>query len=950
MIAEIIAIALGLGVGLSLGALGGGGSTLAVPILVFVAGLSVQDATTASLLVVGTAAAIGVVGHYRNGNVRLGTGIAFGLAGTVGSRVGTLLNRSLSEQLLLLAFSVLIVFVSIRMYRSAGSTDKRAAGAAAGEAVEGATEARPGSVDEGGTVAVATTTRTGIDLSAPALAKLAGAATAVGLLTGLFGVGGGFAVVPALTLLLGFGAKEAIGTSLVVIAINATIALGMRSGDLDFDWAVVLPFLVTVTVGVLIGTRIARQIDADEAHSELRGDARRRRRLHRSEHLDHLTTTPRPQPPIPSQEHLMSTISIPDTDTISTAELRRLISDDPNVRILDVRSGGEFDALHIPGSYNVPLDTLREHASDLADVEHAVVLVCKSGARASQAHANLTGAGKQRLHLLDGGIDAWESAGGDVVHGNTQKWALDRQVRLVAGSISLAALLASVVPRRPSGLAGGVAAGPHLLRGLQHLCDGQHAAELPYNRPTTATSTACSTTCGPNVTWLPPNHPASDYTAVVDSTTQFIDVRQPEEVATGSLPGAINIPLDQLPGRIGELDPQRRVVLLCRSGNRSGQRRRLPRDVGFVDVVNLDGGMLALDPSRRELIMKFTQYYLDCLSQASYLIGDETTGRAVVVDPRRDIDEYVDDAEAAGLSIELIIETHFHADFLSGHLELAAATGAEIAYSDVAETEFESRKLAHGERIELGDVVLEIRHTPGHTPESISIVVWEHRDDDAPYGVLTGDTLFIGDVGRPDLLASIGFTREELADKLYDSLHDQLLTLPDATRSIRRTARARPAARTCRPTPGRRSASSARRTTPCWPHDKQAFFDLVTEGQPPAPEYFVYDAVLNRKDRELLDETDEPTALTTRAVRRARRRRSIHPRRSRPGGVRPRTPHRLDQRRAQRPLRRVRRVGDPARRRHRPRRRRRLRTRSEEPAGSHRLRPSGRIPPHRRRS
>ncbi len=260
--------------------------------------------------------------------------------------------------------------------------------------------------------------------------------------------------------------------------------------------------------------------------------------------------------------------------------------------------------------------------------------------------------------------------------------------------------------------------------------------------------------------------------------------------------------------------------------------------------------------------MKLTQYYLDCLSQASYLIGDETTGRAVVVDPRRDIDEYVEDAKAAGLSIELVIETHFHADFLSGHLELAAATGAEIGYSSVATTEFESRKLAHGERIELGDVVLEIRHTPGHTPESLSVVVWEHRDDEAPHAVLTGDTMFIGDVGRPDLLASIGFTREELADKLYDSLHDQLLTLPDTTRVY--------------PAHGAGSACGKNLSTDTWStigeqretnyallaEDKQTFFDLVTEGQPPAPEYFVYNAVLNRKDRELLDETEGPTPLT----------------------------------------------------------------------------------------
>jgi glyoxylase-like metal-dependent hydrolase (beta-lactamase superfamily II)/rhodanese-related sulfurtransferase len=252
--------------------------------------------------------------------------------------------------------------------------------------------------------------------------------------------------------------------------------------------------------------------------------------------------------------------------------------------------------------------------------------------------------------------------------------------------------------------------------------------------------------------------------------------------------------------------------------------------------------------------MKFTQYYLDCLSQASYLIGDETTGRAVVVDPRRDIEEYVTDAEAAGLTIELVIETHFHADFLSGHLELAAATGAEIGYSSVATTEFPSRKLADGERISLGDVQLEIRHTPGHTPESISIVVWEHADDDVPYGVLTGDALFIGDVGRPDLLASLGFTRDELADLLYDSLHTKLLTLPDATRVY--------------PAHGAGSACGKNLSTETWSTigdqrvenyallapDKATFVDLVTEGQPPAPSYFVYDAVLNRQDRPLLDE------------------------------------------------------------------------------------------------
>jgi hydroxyacylglutathione hydrolase len=260
--------------------------------------------------------------------------------------------------------------------------------------------------------------------------------------------------------------------------------------------------------------------------------------------------------------------------------------------------------------------------------------------------------------------------------------------------------------------------------------------------------------------------------------------------------------------------------------------------------------------------MIFTQYYLDCLSQASYLIGDETTGRAVVVDPRRDAAEYVRDAAEHGLRIELIIETHFHADFLSGHLELAAATGAEIGFSSVATTDFDSVALEHRTRRSLGDVQLEFRHTPGHTPESLSIVVWEHAEDDVPYAVLTGDTLFIGDVGRPDLLSSVGRTSDELAGLLYDSLHEQLLTLPDTTRVY--------------PAHGAGSACGKNLSTDTWSTigeqrltnyalrapDKTSFVDLVTEGQAPAPAYFAYDAALNRQTHELLDETEPPRSLS----------------------------------------------------------------------------------------
>ena len=257
--------------------------------------------------------------------------------------------------------------------------------------------------------------------------------------------------------------------------------------------------------------------------------------------------------------------------------------------------------------------------------------------------------------------------------------------------------------------------------------------------------------------------------------------------------------------------------------------------------------------------MHFAQYYLDCLSQASYLVGDETTGRAVLVDPRRDVSEYVADAEAAGLTIELVIETHFHADFLSGHLETAAATGAQIGYSSVAETEFDSRALEHGERISLGEVELEIRHTPGHTPESLSVVIWERSGDEVPYGVLTGDTMFIGDVGRPDLLVSVGYTREELAATLFDSIHEQLLTLPDETKVFPGHGAGSACGKSLSTATSSTIGEQRATNRAILAGDRDAFVAMLTEGQPPAPKYFAYDAQRNRELRDLLDD-DAPLA------------------------------------------------------------------------------------------
>ena len=267
--------------------------------------------------------------------------------------------------------------------------------------------------------------------------------------------------------------------------------------------------------------------------------------------------------------------------------------------------------------------------------------------------------------------------------------------------------------------------------------------------------------------------------------------------------------------------------------------------------------------------MIFTQYYLDCLSQASYLIADETTGKAVVVDPRRDVAEYLDDARSRGLEIVGVLNTHFHADFVSGHLELAHETGAWIGYGDKATTDFPVRSLADGERISLGPVTLEVMATPGHTPESISVLVYEHADDEVPYGVLTGDALFIGDVGRPDLLASVGVTAEELGRMLYDSVQHKLMGLPDAVRVFP----AHGAGSACG-----KNLSTERQSTigqqralnyACQPMSEASFLEVVTAGQPAAPGYFLYNATLNKQSRGVRALDAAVPALDAAAVERA---------------------------------------------------------------------------------
>ena len=252
--------------------------------------------------------------------------------------------------------------------------------------------------------------------------------------------------------------------------------------------------------------------------------------------------------------------------------------------------------------------------------------------------------------------------------------------------------------------------------------------------------------------------------------------------------------------------------------------------------------------------MILTQYYLGCLAHASYLVADQDSGSAAVFDPQRDVDQYVEDAERLGCRIEHVFLTHFHADFLAGHLELRERCGAQIHLGARAAADYEFTPMGDGATLDLGRTRLQVIETPGHSPESISILVFDPaRSDTEPYAVLTGDTLFIGDVGRPDLRGALGWSAEELGAMLYDSVHRKLAALPDATLVY--------------PTHGAGSLCGKSLSTDTVstigeqraynyamaPMSRERFIEIVTADQPDAPAYFTYDAVLNTQERATLE-------------------------------------------------------------------------------------------------
>ena len=253
--------------------------------------------------------------------------------------------------------------------------------------------------------------------------------------------------------------------------------------------------------------------------------------------------------------------------------------------------------------------------------------------------------------------------------------------------------------------------------------------------------------------------------------------------------------------------------------------------------------------------MIFKQYYLNCLAHASYLIGDELSHEAVVVDPQRDVDAYLQDARELNLEIRHVFLTHCHADFIAGHLELRDRAGARIYLGARAEAEFEFTPMKDGDIVNLGRLRLETLETPGHTAESICILIYDlERSEPEPHAVLTGDTLFVGDVGRPDLRASLGWSARELGGMLYDSLHEKLLKLPDQTSVYP----AHGAGSLCGKNLSTETVSTIgdqrRYNYALQPMGKEDFIRIVTADQPEAPEYFTYDAILNTKERETLED------------------------------------------------------------------------------------------------
>ena len=248
--------------------------------------------------------------------------------------------------------------------------------------------------------------------------------------------------------------------------------------------------------------------------------------------------------------------------------------------------------------------------------------------------------------------------------------------------------------------------------------------------------------------------------------------------------------------------------------------------------------------------MYFKQFYLNCLAHASYLIGSD--GEAAVVDPQRDVDQYLDEAATHHLKINYIIETHLHADFVSGHRELAARSGAQIIFGEQAKAAIPHHPVKSGDELMIGRVKLRVLETPGHTPEGICILVIDTEVSDQPQKVLTGDTLFIGDVGRPDLAGQKGYTPQMMAGMMYESLHEKLLRLDDAVEVFPAHGAGSMCGRNLSTETSSTIGEQRKLNYALQPMTKEQFIKLMTTDLPEAPAYFSRDAEINRTGAESL--------------------------------------------------------------------------------------------------
>jgi glyoxylase-like metal-dependent hydrolase (beta-lactamase superfamily II)/rhodanese-related sulfurtransferase len=264
--------------------------------------------------------------------------------------------------------------------------------------------------------------------------------------------------------------------------------------------------------------------------------------------------------------------------------------------------------------------------------------------------------------------------------------------------------------------------------------------------------------------------------------------------------------------------------------------------------------------------MHFKQFYLSCLAHASYVIGSD--GEAAVIDPQRDVDQYLQEAAANNLKIKYIIETHLHADFVSGHRELAERTGAEIVFGEKAGATFPHRAVKDGDELKVGTLVLRVWETPGHTPEGISVLVIDAEVSEQPIKVLTGDTLFIGDVGRPDLVGSKGYTAERMAELLYDSLHEKILRLPDEVEVYPAHGAGSMCGRNISKDTSSTIGEQRKFNYALQPMSRAEFVRIMTTDLPEAPRYFSQDAEINRAGAGVLGQVKKPAALSPEQLQR----------------------------------------------------------------------------------